>query len=163
MSSCNKGLTRKEAKNKVFETWSYHFKNNLSSTARKYLTIENDEKSFNLDDCLKISSMCGVPVVFDTFHEECYVHSHPDEIHVPVEENLERLVKTWTSRKKSPMSHVSNQKKGSKVGTHSDFIERLPSILTTYALKCPDGKLWVDVEAKAKEEAIFDLLKKHKH
>ena len=35
------------------------------------IVIENDDKVFNIDDCLYISSKIGVPVVLDYHHFIC--------------------------------------------------------------------------------------------
>lgn len=59
------------------------------------------------------------------------------------------------------MAHLSNQASGARVGAHSDFISAVPDFLLKYSSQCPEGKLWVDVEAKKKEEALFDLKSKY--
>lgn len=148
---------RKELKREVFERWTKNY-NRLSNAAKDYLTVENDEKSYNLDDCLTLSEMCGVPIVYDTHHEECYVKLHPNEIHIPVEDNLDRIIKSWKDR--HPMAHISNQDPNNRVGAHSEYIDRVPEILYTYAKKCPEMKLYVDVEAKGKESAIYAMREK---
>ena len=33
--------------------------------------IENDDRSYNLQDCLDINLETDIPIVFDTFHHEC--------------------------------------------------------------------------------------------
>lgn len=157
-----RGRNRSQCKDIVIERWCRNY-NRLSDRAKSYLTIENDEKMFNLDDCLRISELCGVPVVYDTHHEECYIKLHPNETHIPVEENLSRLLETWTRKNKLPLAHVSNQEPNKRVGSHSDFITRMPDILYTYAKMCPNMTLWLDVEAKAKEEAIFGMRKNFKN
>lgn len=151
---------RKKLKKEIFKRWVKNY-NKLSKDAKDYLTIENDEKSYNLDDCLTLSEMCGIPVVYDTHHEECYIKLHPNECHVPVEKNLNRLIASWGDR--YPMAHISNQAPLNRVGAHSEYIERIPEILFKYAKKCPNMQLYVDVEAKAKESAIYAMRKKFKN
>lgn len=153
--------TRQECKDRVIERWCRNH-SRLSDRSKGYLTIENDEKMFNLDDCLRISELCGVPVVYDTHHEECYILLHPDEPHIPVEDNLDRLLDSWKRVERFPMAHISNQDTGKRVGAHSEFITRVPDIVYTYARRCPNRTLWLDVEAKAKEEAVFGMRKNFK-
>lgn len=154
-------LSREEAKEKVFSIWEKNFRQ-LSKRAQSYLTIENDEKSYNVDDCLFLSDKCGgIPIVYDTFHEECYKKLHPEENIKPVEENLDRIVESWTRKGRLPMAHLSNQAPGARIGAHSDYISSVPYLLLEYSKRCPEGKLWVDVEAKKKEEALFDLKSKY--
>ena len=57
------------------------------------------------------------------------------------------------------LCHVSSQGKG-RIGHHADFIERIPRHL----LKIPQKygiEIDIEVEAKMKEQAIFDLRKKY--
>jgi UV DNA damage endonuclease len=145
---------RADCKEKVIERWcnNYH---KLSDRAKRYLTIENDEKIFNVDDCLKISDLCKIPVVYDTHHEECYIKAHPGEIHKEID--LERLVKSWTNVGRAPLAHISNQDPDKRVGAHSEFITRVPEIVYRYAEMCPNKTLWLDVEAKAKEQAVYGM------
>lgn len=148
---------RKKLKKEIYKRWTKNY-NRLSQDARDYLTVENDEKSYNLDDCLELSEMCGVPVVYDTHHEECYVKLHPNETHIPVEDNLDRVISSWKDR--LPMAHISNQDPLNRTGAHSEYIERVPDILYKYARKCPGMNLYVDVEAKGKESAIYAMREK---
>jgi UV DNA damage endonuclease len=45
--------------------------NSLEETLRRRITIENDDRSYSLHDCLDIHKETGIPIVFDTFHHEC--------------------------------------------------------------------------------------------
>lgn len=154
--SLHKKNTRHCCKRDILDIWCKNY-DKLSDIAKQYITVENDEKSFNLNDCLNLSEKCGVPVVYDTHHEECYILLHPKEEHIPVEENLDRLVKSWVDQDRIPMAHVSNQAIDKRIGAHSDYIDRLPDIIYTYAEKCPNKILYLDVEAKAKEEALYTM------
>ena len=51
----------------------------LPTIIRNRLVLENCERNFSIKDCLYISSQCGVPIVFDTHHYECYKIMHPEE------------------------------------------------------------------------------------
>lgn len=148
-------MSREKAKERVFSIWEKNFRQ-LSKRAQSYLTIENDEKSYNINDCLALSEKCWwIPIVYDTFHEECYIKLHPDEKNKPMEENIDRIVESWTKRSCFPMAHLSNQASGARVGAHSDFISTVPDFLLKYSSQCPEGKLWVDVEAKKKERLFL--------
>lgn len=155
-------------KDVVKRRWADNY-SRLLPHVRAYLTLENDEKSYSLQDCLDISALCGVAIVYDTHHEECYRYSHPYETFRPLEDMLDDVLKTWYVSSppeggdpywRWPMAHVSNQRvteNGTidKLGAHSDFIDVFPDILWHYAAKC--GTLYVDVEAKRKESALFTL------
>ncbi|MEM4756233.1 MAG: UV DNA damage repair endonuclease UvsE, partial [Candidatus Woesearchaeota archaeon] len=46
--------------------------NGLPGFIKRRLAIENDERLFNLQDCLAISKIIGIPVIFDVFHHTCF-------------------------------------------------------------------------------------------
>lgn len=144
----------------VKQRWADNFKL-LPDYVKMYLTLENDERSYSLEDCLDISKLCGVPVVFDTFHEECYRESvKHTEIFKPLESLVDETIKTWIDIDRIPMCHVSNQRPGDRIGAHADYIEIFPNILWYYANKCQSilgCSLYVDVEAKEKDLALFNL------
>lgn len=138
----------------------------LPMVVKMYLTLENDERSYSLEDCLDISKMCGVPIVYDTFHEECYRASvkHTEEFK-QLEELVDKVIETWNVKtndfnaKRLPMAHISNQRKDERIGAHSDYISVFPEILWYYSSKCET--LHLDVEAKMKDLAILELRRKY--
>jgi UV DNA damage endonuclease len=82
----------------------------LPENVRKRLAIENDDKVFNVSHCLHVSSLTGVPVVFDNLHHK--VNGNNDTLH----EALEKVRLTWKGR---PMVDYSE---GNSQGVHSDSI-----------------------------------------
>jgi len=142
----------------TIERWIKNY-NESDESIRRRLVLENCEKSFHIEDCLYISGKCGVPVVFDTHHFECYKILHPDEIFKSPDEYISQILDTWKRRDIKPKFHVSEQGSG-RTGHHSDYIEVIPQ----YLLDIP-GKYGVDIdimiEAKKKELAIFRLYAKY--
>jgi UV DNA damage endonuclease len=131
----------------------------LPENVQKRLVLENCEKCFSIKDCLDISKIVNVPVVFDTHHFECYKLLHPDEKCSVSWWYIPQILKTWKSRNIKPKFHVSEQGLG-RVGHHSDYVEIIPE----YLLKIPElFKIDIDImiEAKMKEQAIFKLYKKY--
>lgn len=131
----------------------------LDDDIRKYLVLENCEKSFSIEDCLRISNIVNIPVVFDTHHYACYCKLHPTETFKPAEEYIPDILDTWKRRNIKPKFHVSEQGSG-RTGHHSDFIETIP----TYLLEIPNNYgVYVDImiEAKMKEQAIEKLYIKY--
>lgn len=129
----------------------------LSERSRRRLVLENDEKSYNIEDCLAISKLTGVPVVFDTHHHECYMKIHPNSGLLDGSEYIARVLDTWGTIK--PKFHVSEQGEG-KCGKHSDYIENLPN----YILQIPAKygvQIDIMIEAKKKELAIQKLYEKY--
>lgn len=132
---------------------------NLEERIKKRLVLENCEHSYSIIDCLEISEKCGVPIVFDTHHFECYKLLHPQENFEEAEYYIPKILETWKKIGAKPKFHVSEQGEG-KIGKHSDYIDILPD----YLLEIPE-KYGIDIdimiEAKAKELSIQKLYEKY--
>ena len=134
----------------------------LPKRVQDRLVIENCEKCYSLEDVLDISREISkkggdLPVVFDSHHYECYSLLHPQEIQKSLDELLPLVIKSWKNRR--PLMHISQQGNG-KCGHHSDFITHLPQ----YFLDIPrkyNVSFDLEIEAKAKEAAIFRLYDKY--
>ena len=145
-------------KEKTIERWCEQFYK-LPKNVRKRLVLENCEKCYSIEDCLKISNIVNIPVVFDTHHYECYVKLHPEEKLKSPEYYIPQILESWNRRKIKPKFHVSEQGSG-RIGHHSDYIEEIPQ----YLLEIPEKynvKIDIMIEAKAKEQAILRLYKKY--
>lgn len=145
-------------KKKTKQRWCEQFFK-LDKVIQKRLVLENCEKNFNIQDCLDISKVTGVPVVFDTHHYQCYNILHPNETLKSPDYYIPLILNTWKKRNIKPKFHVSEQGSG-RCGHHSDFIEKIP----TYLLNIPkqyDTHIDIYIEAKKKEQAIFKLYAKY--
>jgi UV DNA damage repair endonuclease len=141
----------------------------LSPEARNCITIENEEISYGLDDCLSISDI--VPIVLDIHHHWCREGVYID----PTSDSVKRVVDSWRgvrptlhysiSREDYLVGHASNGRpaydalitegyKKQKLRAHSDFMwntavnEWALSFLKTHDIM---------VEAKGKNLASFAL------
>ena len=138
--------------------WAEQY-NRLPQNVRNRLVLENCERCFSIVDCLDVSKMCGVPVVFDTHHFACYKLLHPDESFEDAGMYIRDILDTWQRLGVKPKFHVSEQGSG-RCGHHSDYIEKIPS----YLLEIPDKygvEIDIIIEAKKKEQAIIKLYSKY--
>lgn len=146
-------------KEKTVCRWIANF-DRLPENVKKRLCIENCEKCYSVNDCIRIAEACSIPLIFDTHHFECYnIIKKDDEIEL-TDDILGRVVKTWTSRNITPLFHISEQRPDSRIGAHSDLIEVIPE----YLLSLPEKykvNLDIEVEAKSKEVAIMHLYEKY--
>ena len=145
-------------KEKTMERWCEQYKL-LPENIRKRLVLENCEKCFSIEDCLKISEKVNIPVVFDTHHYECYNLLHPENQMKPAAEYIEAILNTWKRRGIKPKFHVSEQGSG-RTGHHSDYIEVIPD----YLMEIPEKyntHIDIMIEAKKKELAIKKLYEKY--
>jgi UV DNA damage endonuclease len=89
----------------------------LDPAIRARLVIENDEKSYSLQDCLRVHDETGLPVLFDTFHHALLHHGED----LPAA--LARACPTWPAAAGLPMVDYSTQAAGRPAGAHAPSLE----------------------------------------
>lgn len=119
----------------------------LPPEIRARLAFENDENAYSAADILKVCLATGQPMVFDSHHHICHeqLDSYDD---TSVTEMLEAARTTWP-HPEWQLVHLSNGKESFNDRRHSDLITTVP---TSY-----NKPIWVEVEAKGKEQAIRQL------
>ena len=148
-------------KKRTMARWVYQFQK-LPGNVRNRLVLEHCEKCYSIRDTLVISKALAkrgynLPIVYDSHHFECYELLHEDEPKIDLHKHLKLVVESWGNRK--PIMHVSNQGTG-RTGHHSDYITRFPE--SFFFIRDTLGvAIDLEVEAKAKEAAIFALRKMH--
>ena len=89
----------------------------LNDNIRRRLVIENDDRLFNIADCLQINEETGIPVLFDVFHHR--VNSTP----TTVNQALKRAQKTWKTKTDGiPLADYSSQKLNGTPRAHAQSI-----------------------------------------
>jgi UV DNA damage endonuclease len=136
----------------------------LPENVQSRLVIENCENCYSIDDVIQISKRIRerggeLPVVFDSHHYECWEINHPDQPQSHYKEFIGDVVESWGDR--YIVMHISNQGSG-RLGHHSDFITDFPECFQ-YFVNELGLDFCLEVEAKAKQEAIFDMKKKFGH
>lgn len=147
-------------KEKTIERWVDNFFR-LPENVQRRLAIENDERQYSLDDVVYISRMVYsrgmiLPVIFDSHHYDCYNIINPG-VQSSYEKLLPYILESFPAGIK-PVCHISNQGSG-KIGHHSDYIEELHS--SFYWILENNYCIYLEVEAKLKEKAIFHLREKY--
>lgn len=82
------------------------------------LVIENDDRSYTVDECLSIHHETGIPVLFDVFHHSLLNSGRPWP------NLLEACAKTWAASDGIPMMDYSSQEKGKRAGSHAQTLDR---------------------------------------
>lgn len=131
--------------------------NKLPKHIQNCIAIENDDKIFNIIDCLNISKIIDIPVVFDYHHYTC---NNNGEI---LEEFILEVFKTW--KNKTPKIHFSSPKSNRKneVRSHNDYIDINSFINFIEKIKHINYSFDIMIEAKAKDEALFKLIRQLKY
>ncbi len=116
----------------------------LETSIKSRLVIENDEKSYNIQDVLQIGRDLKIPVVFDNLHNAVnpYDHTKPDSYWI------EQCRETWTEKDGFQKVHYSQQNPGKKPGAHSDSIRINPFIKFYEALGREDLDIMLEVKDK---------------
>lgn len=111
------------------------------------LTLENDEYAYSASEILEVCDRTGVPLVFDAHHHVCHegLTSYDDP---SVAEMFYAARETW-SNPEWQLVHISNGQNAFNDRQHSDLITAMPSVYKAAP--------WIEIEAKAKEQAIARL------
>lgn len=131
--------------------------NKLPEYIKRSIAIENDDKIFTIMDCLNINREIKVPVVLDYHHFIC---NHGSE---KIEEVLPAVISSWHN--KTPKMHFSSPKNKTKKDfrSHNDYIDSGAFIEFIKILKSFKTNIDIMLEAKAKDEALFRLVRELKY
>jgi len=81
------------------------------------LVIENDDRLFDVQDCLDLHQATGIPVVFDVFHFLCLNRKER------LNEVFPRVHRTWSAKDGILIADYSSQKPDARPGTHVHSID----------------------------------------
>lgn len=131
--------------------------NKLPNYLKKSIVIENDDKIFNIKDVLFISKKLNIPVVLDYHH---YLCNNENE---SIEDYIEEIFNTWHN--KTPKIHFSSPKSKLKkeFRAHHDYIDSNSFIDFLNKIKFINKDFDIMIEAKAKDDALFRLVRELKY
>lgn len=118
--------------------------NNLSDSIKQRLVLENDDRSYNISELLKMGEELNVPIVFDNLHNSL----NPSEDHKLEEIWIKECNKTWKVKDGRQKIHYSQQELGKRAGSHSQSI-RLDEFVDFYK-KIDGDNLDIMLEVKDK-------------
>ncbi len=116
----------------------------LPRAVRRRLTVENDDRSYNLDDCLYVHKLTGIPVLFDTFHHQ--INPNGDSVF----EGVRRAAATWNRRNGPLMVDYSGQEPGARPGTHQQTIDLADFARFIAGVKDMDLDIMLEIKDKEK-------------
>jgi len=129
----------------------------LPQYIRHRIILENDDKSYNALDVLKICQTLNIPMVFDVHHYQC---NNQGEKMIDI---LPDIFNTWNNEYFKPKIHFSSPKNEKDYRSHADIIE-LDEFLNFLDIAKNLGRDFdVMLEAKNKDNALFDLMEKLKN
>jgi UV DNA damage endonuclease len=119
----------------------------LPDAIRLRIGLENDEYAYSAAEIHDICLRSGVPMVFDAHHH--IVHESLASYDDPsVAEMLAKARATWSDPSQQ-LVHISNGRSAFNDRQHADLIDVMPA--------CYAHAPYIEIEAKAKEEAIRRL------
>jgi UV DNA damage endonuclease len=119
---------------------------------QKMIMLENDDTSFTLENTLYLCEKLGIPLVFDYHHHLAHHVNENWEIH------WDRVVQSW---KYSPLPikmHISSPKSHKDFRHHSDYIDTDMFFKFLKEIKGSITLIDCMIEAKKKDEALFQLM-----
>jgi UV DNA damage endonuclease len=141
--------------------WIEQF-SDLPKSVRRRLAIENCEKCYNVKDCLHIANECGIPMIYDNLHHDCFSHYNRDWKKNNIWDLMGDIVYTWQRYDRIPLFHLSQQSPDKTyVGAHADyFTNNIPDEML-YLPFIYDTPLDIELEVKAKEAAIIKVMNRY--
>ncbi|WP_210471655.1 UV DNA damage repair endonuclease UvsE [Sporosarcina sp. 6E9] len=138
-------------KTKSLERFHQNLKK-LPKKIKKHMTLENDDKTYDLLETLTACEKEKMPMVFDYHH---YV-ANSGEIDLPL--YLSRIFETWRNTKVVPKVHISSPKSEQAFRAHADYISLdfvLPFLKIAKEL---NQDFDIMIEAKQKNLAMLQLI-----
>lgn len=149
-------------KERAGERFIQHFEA-LPHAVRKRLTLENDDKTFNAPETLRICERVSAPMVLDLHHQ---MVNNEGEAAL---ELWPRIQATWNGAGEEtqasiglpelpPKIHVSSPKGEKDIRAHADYVSAGPLAAFLRGIAADTPMLDVMIEAKMKDSALFRLM-----
>ena len=127
----------------------------LHPSARLRMTLENCEFGWSVKDLMRVHEATKVPIVFDSHHHKF------NRGGMSAEDAMAFAIASWPLGIK-PLTHLSNSPENvassapvTKLRAHSDFIYEIPDYQADFN---NSDLIDIDIEAKKKNLAIFDMV-----
>lgn len=102
----------------------------LSPSAKKRLILENDDKSYNIEEVLEICNKLNIPAVFDNLHHRLNPSVNCEDAkerkrrynQCTYQDTFKRVKATWKEEDGAMKIHYSDKDPDKKGGAHSKFV-----------------------------------------
>lgn len=129
----------------------------LPDSVKRRLVLENDDVSWSVHDLLPICEELDIPLVLDFHHHNIVFDSSVREGTQDIIGLFDRISKTWKKKGIAQKMHYSEQTRAAVTPRerrkHSARVKTLPP--------CPND-MDLMIEAKDKEQAVFELMRTFK-
>ncbi len=121
---------------------------------QEMLILENDDTTFHLRDALYVCEKLNVPLVFDYHHHL----AHFEEEAEGWEQDWERVVQTWEHSPLPVKMHISSPRDEKNFRAHADYVDPKMFMDFLQGIKGSVPEINCMIEAKKKDEALFQLM-----
>jgi UV DNA damage endonuclease len=116
----------------------------LPEEIKRRLVIENDERLYDIQDCLDIHQATKIPLVFDIFHFRCNNRGES------IGSIFSQVNKTWRQKDGAPIVDYSSQDALKRTGAHAATLNREDFKLFLSALPGFDFDIMCEIKDKEK-------------
>ncbi|UAL47692.1 UV DNA damage repair endonuclease UvsE [Sutcliffiella horikoshii] len=125
---------------------------------QEMLILENDDTTFHLRDALYVCEKLNVPLVFDYHHHL----AHFEEEAEGWVQDWERVVQTWEHSPLPVKMHISSPRDEKNFRAHADYVDPKMFMDFLQGIKGSVPEINCMIEAKKKDEALFQLMEEMK-
>lgn len=125
--------------------------NALDDNLKKMIILENDDKVFNVSNTLSLCEKLKIPMVLDYHHHFCNNNGKK------IEDYIVRIFDTWSDL--NPKLHFSTPKSKKEKRSHNDYVDVDAFVNFLERIKFTKRDIDIMIEAKAKDEALFKLVR----
>lgn len=124
--------------------------NDLDEVIKRRLVIENDDRLYDLRDCVQIHGLTGIPVLFDVYHHELLNNgeSVPDALRI--------AESTWSDDDGKLMVDYSSPHPSGRRGKHADEVDL--SHFGGFIQQSEDIEFDLMLEIKDKEKSAIKVI-----
>ena len=127
----------------------------LDDDIKKLIILENDDKVYNIKNVLSLSKKINVPVVLDYHHFIC------NKTNEKIEDYILKIFETW--KNETPKIHFSSPQDKKNFRSHHNYIDINSFLIFLEKIKFVNYDFDIMIEAKAKDEALFRLIRQIKY
>lgn len=124
----------------------------LPNEIKSKMTLENDDKTYNVEETLLVCEKEKVPMILD------YHHYMANKGEVDLPRFLERIFKTWDFFEAIPKVHISSPKSEQAFRSHADFVSIEFILPFLNMAKIVNQDFDIMIEAKQKNLAMHKLI-----
>ena len=126
----------------------------LDKEIKDMILIENDDKIYDIIDCINISKSINCKIVLDYHHYMC------NKGGVDIKDYLEYIFNTFEG---IPKVHFSSPKSKKEYRAHHDYINIKEFVNFLDMIKVYNRDIDIMIEAKMKDDAVFRLIRQLKY